>query len=388
MLVKFLVAMDSFKGSLTSLEAGNAVRDGILCASPEHEVRVLPLADGGEGTLEALVTGLAGMYKTVDVTGPDGNMVTARYGIVCGDTAIIEMAQASGLPLVKQNDILTATTYGTGEMIKAALDEGVRKFIIGIGGSATNDGGTGMLEALGVRFISRSADKTEISGTNEAPDESIIRGALALKSLTSIDISDLDSRIRDSSIKVACDVTNPLLGPNGCSFIYGPQKGATEDQIKEMDTWMRSFAQLTQKTLPEADPDFPGSGAAGGMGFALKYYLGAELVSGSKLVLDVTCLEDCIRKADILITGEGRIDGQSLNGKGPVEAARLAKKYEKEAIAFAGSEGPDAKLLLEVFDSYHILPAVENCMQKDIAYDNLKETARECFQSRGSEHGF
>ena len=388
MLVKILVAMDSFKGSLTSLEAGNAVRDGILSASSEHEVTVLPLADGGEGTLEALVTGLAGMYKTVDVTGPDGNMVTASYGIVHGDTAIIEMAQASGLPLVKQNDILTATTFGTGELIKAALDEGIRNFIIGIGGSATNDGGTGMLEALGVRFISRSADKTEISGTNEAPEKPIIRGALALKSLTSIDISGLDSRINDSSIKVACDVTNPLLGPNGCSFIYAPQKGATEEQIKEMDTWMRSYAEFTRKILPEANPDFPGSGAAGGMGFALKYYLGAELVSGSKLVLDVTRLEDCIRKADVLITGEGRIDGQSLNGKGPVEVARLAKKYEKEAIAFAGSEGPDAKLLLEVFDSYHILPDVPDFMQKDIAYENLKETVHEYFSGRRSKHEF
>ena len=362
--------MDSFKGSLTSLEAGNAVKDGILSASSEHEVTVLPLADGGEGTLEALVEGLHGIYRSIDVTGPDGKNVTARYGIVHGDTAIIEMAQASGLTLVKENDILTATTYGTGELIRAALDEGIRKFIIGIGGSATNDGGTGMLEALGVKFENGS------------------RGAIGLKTLTSIDVSSLDSRIKDSSFKVACDVRNPLLGENGCSFIYGPQKGASDEQIKEMDIWMKSYAELTKKVLPEADPDFPGSGAAGGMGFALKYYLGAELVSGSKLVLEVTHLEDYIQNSDILITGEGRIDGQSLNGKGPVEAARLAKKYGKEAIAIAGSEGPDAMLLLEVFDSYHILPEVENCMQKDVAYDNLKETARECFLRRRSEHGF
>ncbi len=353
--------MDSFKGSLTSLEAGSAVRDGILSASSEHEVTVLPLADGGEGTLEALVEGLNGVYRSEDVTGPDGKKVTARYGIVHGDTAIIEMAQASGLTLVKETDILTATTYGTGELIKAALDEGIRKFIIGIGGSATNDGGTGMLEALGVKFIDGA------------------RGAIGLKTLTAIDISNLDSRIKESSFKVACDVRNPLLGPNGCSFIYGPQKGASEEQIKEMDIWMRTYAELTKKILPEADPDFPGSGAAGGIGFALKYYLGAELVSGSKLVLEVTHLEDYIQKSDILITGEGRIDGQSLYGKGPVEAARLAKKYEKTAIAFAGSEGPDAMLLLEVFDSYHILPDVENCMRKDVAYENLKETVREYF---------
>lgn len=359
--MKATVAMDSFKGSLTSLEAGNAVRDGILSASSEHEVTVLPLADGGEGTLEALVEGLNGVYRSEDVTGPDGKKVTARYGIVHGDTAIIEMAQASGLTLVKENDILTATTYGTGELIKAALDEGIRKFIIGIGGSATNDGGTGMLEALGVKFIDGA------------------RGAIGLKTLTAIDISNLDSRIKESSFKVACDVRNPLLGPNGCSFIYGPQKGASEEQIKEMDIWMRTYAELTKKILPEADPDFPGSGAAGGIGFALKYYLGAELVSGSKLVLEVTHLEDYIRNTDILITGEGRIDGQSLYGKGPVEAARLAKKYEKAAVAFAGSEGPDAMLLLEVFDSYHILPDVENCMRKDVAYENLKETVREYF---------
>ncbi len=365
--------MDSFKGSLTSLEAGNAVKDGILSASSEHEVTVLPLADGGEGTLEALVEGLSGVYRSEDVTGPDGKKVTARYGIVHGDTAIIEMAQASGLTLVKENDILTATTYGTGELIKAALDAGIRKFIIGIGGSATNDGGTGMLEALGVQFAGG------VRGADDVPGSPKTVGALTLKTLTSIDISNLDSRIKESSFKVACDVRNPLLGSNGCSFIYGPQKGASEEQIKEMDIWMKSYADLTKKILPEADPDFPGSGAAGGMGFALKYYLGAELVSGSKLVLEVTHLEDCIQKSDILITGEGRIDGQSLYGKGPVEAARLAKKYEKAAVAFAGSEGPDAMLLLEVFDSYHILPDVENCMRKDVAYENLKESVREYF---------
>jgi len=374
--LKATVAMDSFKGSLTSLEAGNAVKDGILSASSEHEVTVLPLADGGEGTLEALTEGINGIYRSEEVTGPDGKIVLARYGIVHGDTAIIEMAQASGLTLVEENDILKATTYGTGELIRAALDEGIRKFIIGIGGSATNDGGTGMLEALGARFLSG------------AHGEEGARGALTLQTLTSIDISDLDSRIKESSIKVACDVRNPLLGKNGCSFIYGPQKGASQEQIEEMDIWMRSYAEQTRKILPEADPDFPGSGAAGGMGFALKYYLGAELVSGSKLIIDVIHLEDYIKGSDILITGEGRIDGQSLNGKGPVEAARLAKKYDKEAVAFAGSEGPDAKLLLSVFDSYHILPDVPDCMQKEVAYENLKETARECFLSRRSNHEF
>ena len=239
-----------------------------------------------------------------------------------------------------------------------------------------------MLEALGVRFIDGD------QGADDVPGSPKTVGALALKTLTSIDISNLDSRIKDSSFKVACDVRNPLLGENGCSFIYGPQKGASEEQIKDMDIWMRSYAELTKKVLPEADPDFPGSGAAGGMGFALKYYLGAELVSGSKLVLEVTHLEDYIQNSDILITGEGRIDGQSLYGKGPVEAARLAKKYGKETIAIAGSEGSDAMLLLEVFDSYHILPEVENFMQKEVAYDNLIETARECFLSRRSEHGF
>ena len=386
--------MDSFKGSLTSLEAGNAVKDGILSASSEHEVTVLPLADGGEGTLEALTDGLHGVYRSLEVTGPDGKKVNARYGIVHGDTAIIEMAQASGLTLVEENDIFKATTYGTGELIRAALDEGIRKFIIGIGGSATNDGGTGMLEALGVRFLSGAHVKEGAPGAlgavsaNDASDGNCTRGALTLQTLTSIDISDLDSRIKESSIKVACDVRNPLLGENGCSFIYGPQKGASKEQIEEMDIWMRSYAELTRKILPEADPDFPGSGAAGGMGFALKYYLGAELVSGSKLVLEVTHLEDYIKGSDILITGEGRIDGQSLYGKGPVEAARLAKKYDKEVVAFAGSEGPDAKLLLSVFDSYHILPDVPDCMQKEVAYENLKETAHECFLSRRSNHEF
>lgn len=353
--------MDSFKGSLTSLQAGNAVRDGILSASSDHDVTVLPLADGGEGTLEALVNGLEGETKTLTVTGPDGRKVTASYGIVHNDTAIIEMAQASGLTLMEKNDVLTATTYGTGELIEDALDAGIRKFVIGIGGSATNDGGTGMLEALGVSFMQGA------------------RGALGLKSLTGIDIRGLDRRIMDSTIQVACDVRNPLVGPSGCSFVYALQKGATDEQVRQMDMWMTSYAKLTAEVIPSADPQFPGSGAAGGMGFALKYYLQAELVSGAGLILEVTEFEKRIRESDVLITGEGRLDGQSLNGKGPVEAAKIAKASGKEAIAFAGSEGPDAKLLLEMFDSYHILPEVPGFMQSDVAYRNLQETVRDYF---------
>ena len=364
--MNILVAMDSFKGSLSSLEAGNAVKEGILSASLEHNVTVLPLADGGEGTLRALVDGLNGTYKTKAVTGPDGKKVNASYGIVNSDTSVIEMAEASGLTLVEHNDIMSATSYGTGELIKDALDLGIRKFVIGIGGSATNDGGTGLLSALGVRFL-------------DSNGQDVPQGAIGLKTLKQIDISGLDKRISESEFKVACDVTNPLLGINGCSHVYAPQKGATEEQIKDMDEWMRNYSVLTSEVIPEADSELPGSGAAGGVGFALRNYLGAMLMSGSKLVFDVTGLTDHIKNADMLITGEGRIDGQSMSGKGPVEAGKIAKENGKKAIVFAGCEGDDAMLLLEVFDSYHILPEVPNFMDRDVAYHNLMETVRYFF---------
>ena len=367
-ILKILVAMDSFKGSLTSLEAGTAVKNGILSVSAEHEVKVLPLADGGEGTLEALTDGLEGSYKTLTVTGPDGKKTDASYGIVEDDTAVIEMAEASGLPLVKNNDILTATSYGTGELIKDALDSGIRKFIIAIGGSATNDGGMGMLEALGVRFLDNNG-------------KPVRRGASGLQALTNIDISCLDERIYKSAFKVACDVNNPLLGPSGCSYVYAPQKGATPEQVKDMDEWMSSYAKLSSEIIPEADPEFPGSGSAGGLGFALKYYLKAELVSGFKLVSDLIHLEEHINDSDLFITGEGRIDGQSLNGKGPVEAAKTAGRCGKKTILFAGSEGPDAIKLLSVVDSYHILPHVPDHMNRDVAIKNLEETVRRVFLS-------
>lgn len=366
--MKILVAMDSFKGSLTSAEAGTAVRNGILSADPKHEVTVLPLADGGEGTLEALTGGLDGRYKKVSVTGPDGKKIDAVYGTIGDKTAVIEMARASGLPLVKNNDVLTATSFGTGELIRDALDQGIRDFIIAIGGSATNDGGTGMLEALGIRF-------TDSNGKD------ITRGAAGLKTLTSIDISGMDKRIAKSSFRVACDVTNPLLGPDGCSYVYAPQKGAAPEQVKEMDEWMSSYAKLTSKVIPAADPDFPGSGAAGGLGFALKFYLNAELISGSRLVSDLTHLEEHIKETDLFITGEGRIDGQSLNGKGPVEAAKTAGRYGRKTVIFAGSEGPDAIKILSFADSYHILPQVPDKMDRDVAFKNLEETVRRYFLS-------
>lgn len=366
--MKILAAMDSFKGSLTSIEAGTAVKKGILSASADHEVTVLPLADGGEGTLEALTEGLGGRYKTLYVTGPDGRPVEASYGIVRDNTAVIEMAAASGLPLVENNDILTATSYGTGELIRDALDSGIRDFIIAIGGSASNDGGIGLLEALGVAF-------TDSNG------KAVSRGASGLKALTAIDISGMDKRIAGSSFKVACDVNNPLLGTNGCSYVYAPQKGASEEQVRDMDLWMRSYAGLSSEIIKDADPDFPGSGAAGGLGFALKFYLGAELISGFSLVSELTGLEEHMKDTDLFISGEGRIDGQSLNGKGPVEAAKLAGRYGKKTILFAGSEGADALKLLSVIDSYHILPKVPGFMKRDVAFKNLEETVRGVFLS-------
>ncbi|MBQ8174348.1 MAG: glycerate kinase [Clostridia bacterium] len=327
-----VIAIDSFKGSLTSLQAGEAAARGIRRACPDAHIRVFPLADGGEGTAEAIVFGAGGQMRRVRVSDPLGRPIQAFYGVIHGEkTAVIEMACAAGLPLLSQSERnpLRTTTYGVGELIRHAVEHGCRDFIVGIGGSATNDGGVGMLSALGVRFLDRNGNP-------------VAQGAQGLFDLAKIDVSDMLPALRDCRFSVACDVKNPLCGESGCSAVYGPQKGATPDMVADMDTALARYAALTREIFPEADDTRKGCGAAGGMGFAFLSYLNAELRSGIAIVMEAIGPEEHVKDADIVITGEGRMDGQSSMGKAPVGVAGLAKKYGKPVVALAGGVTADA----------------------------------------------
>lgn len=329
--MKVIVAIDSFKGSMGSIEAGNAVKEGILRAKPNAKVLVKPLADGGEGTIDALLESVNGKRIDVKVTGPLGDPVNTYYGYIENTkTAIIEMASAAGIMLVpddKKNPF-SATTYGVGEMILDALNKGCRKFIIGIGGSATNDAGIGMLSALGVQF-------TDDDGNL------LSKGINDLKKITGIDISHVSPYLKECSFSVACDVTNPLCGEKGATYVFGSQKGIQDDQKKEVDESMQSFAQLTKEVLGNNYSETKGAGAAGGLGFALLSYLNAELVSGIDLILSLNEFEKELYDTDIVVTGEGRLDYQTAMGKAPIGIAKLAKKHNVKVLAFAGSLGED-----------------------------------------------
>lgn len=330
--MKIVVAVDSFKGSLSSLEAGSAISEGIHRVMDDAKVVVRPLADGGEGTVEALALGMNGRIENIKVTGPLGEMVEASYGIIDETkTAIIEMSAAAGITLVAEPDRnpLNTTTYGVGEMISDAINKGCRNFIVGIGGSATNDGGIGMLQALGYSFL-------------DADGNQVPFGAKGLSVLETISDEHVIPQLKDCNFKVACDVTNTLCGEQGCSAIYGPQKGATPSMIMQMDKWLAYYACLTQEKYPNANMKQAGTGAAGGLGFAFLSYTNAVLESGIKIVLDETKLESYIADADIVITGEGRLDGQTVMGKAPIGVAGIAKKYQKPVIAFSGCVTEDA----------------------------------------------
>lgn len=329
--MKVIVAIDSFKGSMGSIEAGNAVKEGILRAKPNAKVLVKPLADGGEGTIDALLESVNGKRIDVKVTGPLGVPVNTYYGYIENmKTAIIEMASAAGIMLVpddKKNPF-SATTYGVGEMILDALNKGCRKFIIGIGGSATNDAGIGMLSALGVQFTDDDGNLLS-EGIND------------LKKITGIDISHVSPYLKECSFHVACDVTNPLCGEKGATYVFGSQKGIQDDQKKEVDESMQSFAQLTKEILGNDYSETKGAGAAGGLGFALLSYLNAELVAGIDLILSLNEFEKELYDTDIVVTGEGRLDYQTAMGKAPIGIAKLAKKHNVKVLAFAGSLGED-----------------------------------------------
>ena len=325
--MKVVIAIDSLKGSLSSIEAGMAIREGVLREKPDAEVIVKPLADGGEGTTDALIEGMNGERIDLTVTGPMHTPVKAHYGYLKdSNTAVMEMASAAGITLVPDDakDPLLATSYGVGEMINHALQKGCRNFIIGIGGSATNDGGIGMLKALGVRFL----DENDVDAGE---------GGQALAKVSRIDISGLNPLLREAHIQVACDVNNPLCDEIGSTYVYGPQKGVTENQKKQLDEDMAHFAQITSQALGTDYCNTPGAGAAGGLGFAFLSYLGATLTPGIELILNAIGLEQELSDADVVVTGEGRLDFQTAMGKAPVGIAKMAKKHGAKVIALAGA---------------------------------------------------
>ncbi len=373
--MRVLVAIDSFKGSLTSLQAGNAVKDAVLKLDPQSDVDVRPIADGGEGTVEALCTGLGGDLVEISVTGPLGTPVKAQYGLLPdGITAVVEMSAAAGITLIsaEERNPLKTTTFGVGEIIKDAISRGCRHFIVGIGGSATNDGGVGMLSALGFRFLDDNGS-------------SIPLGAEGLEKLTSISTDEAMPELKQCTFRIACDVKNPLCGENGCSAVYGPQKGADQDMIRKMDAWLADYARLASEVSDKADAEHPGVGAAGGLGFAFLSFLNGKLESGIQIILEETKIEQYIRNADIVVTGEGRLDSQSVMGKAPVGIAKLAKKHGKKVIAFSGCVTDDASVCNEhgIDAFFPIIPGVitlQEAMDTENAYRNLQNTAYQVFR--------
>lgn len=372
--MNILIAIDSFKGCIDSLEAGESAAKGARMAFPDAEIIVRPLADGGEGTVQALASGCNGIMCKADVTGPLGKQVVCQYAIINGNTAVIEMAGAAGITLISENERnpLYTTTYGVGEVVKDAIVNGCRNFIIGIGGSATNDGGTGMLQALGF-------------GMENSNGEAIAYGATGLKDLSVITDINVLSELNDCNFKVACDVTNPLCGENGCSMVFAPQKGASVKLAMQMDTWMYNYARVVQKFIPDADINYPGAGAAGGMGFAAKTFLDASLEPGVQLVLRETGFEQYVKEADIVVTGEGQLDGQTVMGKAPAGVASLAKQYNKPVIAFSGSVTDGAfvcnKTGIDAF--FPVLRSVctlKEAMDKENAIKNIMNTAEQVFR--------
>ena len=373
--MKAVIAIDSLKGSLSSIEAGQAIAEGIKKADAKAEVVIRPLADGGEGTVEALVCGMNGTLQHVKMTGPLGEPVVCEYGIIDETkTAVIEMSGAAGITLVpdtKKNPLYT-TTYGVGEVIRDAIEKGCRRFIVGIGGSATNDGGIGMLQALGYGFLNKDGQQVPF-------------GAIGLKELETITDTYVLPELAECEFKIACDVTNPLCGENGCSAVYGPQKGANPSMIMEMDKWLRYYAALAREKFPKADLNEPGTGAAGGLGFAFLTFTNAVLESGIKIVLEETKLESYVKGADVVVTGEGRLDFQTTMGKAPVGVAGLAKKFDIPVLAFAGSVTKDAtecnKNGIDAF--FPILRGIstlEEAMKPENAKQNLIDTAEQAFR--------
>ena len=354
--MKVAIAIDSFKGSLSSLQAGNAAAQGIHRVDPDVKTVVRTLADGGEGTVQALTEGLGGKFVSVPVTGPAQKTVSCTYGVIeQAQTAVIEMSGAAGITLVSDTVL-----------------RGCRHFIIGIGGSATNDGGIGMLQALGFGLL-------------DAEGKQVPFGAVGLESLTAITTDHVLPELSECTFRIACDVTNPLCGSNGCSAVFGPQKGADAVMIKRMDTSLASYAALCQKTFPNVDAEIPGTGAAGGLGFAFQTFLSASLEPGIQIVLDETRLRDDVRDADLVITGEGQLDGQTVMGKAPIGVAKLSKEYGKPVLAFSGCVTKDASAcnaagIDAFFPILRSVVSLEEAMDVKNAAENMTDTVEQAFR--------
>lgn len=370
--MRVLIASDSFKGSLSSLKVGEAVSEGVKRVLPDAEIKIIPIADGGEGTVDALVTAGEGQYLYRTVTSPLGEKIEAVLGMLPDRTAVIEMAAASGLPLVppdKRNPLVTSTR-GTGELIKYALDEGAGRIVIGIGGSATNDGGAGMAEALGVKFL-------------DSLGQELPPGGASLLNLAVIDTAGLDARLKDAEITVICDVDNPLCGERGASAVYGPQKGADQEMVSLLEKSLARYAQLIEEQLKISILEIPGAGAAGGLGGGLLAFTRAELKSGVEAVLQAIRFDEILTGFDIVITGEGRIDAQSAYGKVPKGVGSRAQKQGKPVIAIVGSMGEGAELLYD-HGINAIVPIVNRPMSLDEAmgdaYNLIVQAAERTFR--------
>lgn len=379
--MKVIISPDSYKGTLSAVEVAKSMQRGILDADQSIETMILPVADGGEGTLQSLITSTEGQYFSVNVLDPLGRAIQAQYGVL-GDqeTCVIEMAQASGIMLLQDNEKNPnlATSYGTGQLIKAALDQGFRKFIIGIGGSATNDAGIGMLKALGVRLLATDGSELE-------------NGVLNLEKLATIDIRQMDARLADATFTIACDVDNPLIGERGATAIFGPQKGVKKHQIVHFDNCLKHFADIVEKQFSIRLHDYKGAGAAGGMGAALIAFLKGTFHAGIEIVLGAVKLQGHLADAQLVITGEGKSDLQTLHGKAPLGVAKAAKQANVEAILLSGGIDVKAKgTLQEYFSVVESLVdqevTVQQAMQEPAHFIRLKiKKIIECYIQKGDD---
>lgn len=375
--MKIVLAIDSFKGCMTSSEAENAAKQGILRALGEADVVTVPISDGGEGLTETFID-ILGMAKvSVTVLDPLGRKINASYGYDASKKlAVMEMAASAGLTLIDEQDRnpMNTSSYGVGEMIADAIHRGVREFIIGIGGSATNDGGTGMLQALGFEFLDSGGRMVKTCGAG-------------LKEIRTIRTANAIKELAECRFSVLCDVNNPLCGDLGCSKVFGPQKGLGENALELMDGWLWNYSELVRKVFPETDKDFPGAGAAGGLGFAFKSFLNAELIPGMEKMMEISRLEEKIRSADLVVTGEGCLDYQSFMGKVPGAVAGAAKKYGKPVIAFAGKiKDQDAimgKGIEAMFPIAGNPMSMEEAMKAENAKRNMEMTVEQVFRVVG-----
>ena len=363
--MKILLAPDSFKGTISSIDAINYLEDAAKRHFSDLEIVRVPIADGGEGTVDAIIEATGGEYRYLDVTGPIGKKVKAKYGIINGRIAVIEMAQASGLPLLKpeeRNPMIT-TTYGTGELIKATLDEGIRDIFIGIGGSATNDGGIGAMQALGVEFLDENGRNVGFGGG-------------VLSNIERISTLNLDPRIKECRITVICDVSNPLTGERGATAVYGPQKGASADMLDQLEKGMVHYAGLVKRQFGLDFDQIPGAGAAGGLGAALVGFLGAVLKPGIETILDLVDFDRLLEGVDLVVTGEGRIDGQTAYGKVPVGIARRCMKIGVKVVAITGCMGEGAQKVYEC-GIESIMTTINRDMTLEYALDNAEKLFRD-----------